>query len=441
LASLVNSSNTGTLGVAGLTTLNTLGVTGLTTLANTSNTGTLGVAGATTLNTLGVTGLTTLANTSNTGTLGVAGATTLNTLGVTGLTTLANTSNTGTLGVAGNVTFGANIYLPLGASGKGISAHSFTTNGNINDTLNNAPSYGMGVTSNFTGLGPYTNSSTQPLQIAHYYGINFVGGTGNWVNNASHMAIVDGKVGIQNKNPQYALDVNGNVGVSGGITATAGSAIHATGILTSAGNCAVGQNGGTYIDLGGPFGAGNSGSQITMHGNASVKGGLAVDGSLGATGGFYGRLITNTWIQSTDSQNRLYFANNDHTFIGTTAGFGWYFQNNNGNVCNVTNGGDIYANGNITAYSDVRKKENIVTIDSALDKVMAMRGVYYTRKDIPGPRQLGLIAQEVEAVVPEVVLTDSEGMKSVAYANIVGLLIEAIKTQQSTIDSLVAKCL
>ena len=72
---------------------------------------------------------------------------------------------------------------------------------------------------------------------------------------------------------------------------------------------------------------------------------------------------------------------------------------------------------------------------------MSMRGVYYTRKDVPGPRQLGVIAQEVEAVVPEVVLTDSEGMKSVAYANIVGLLIEAIKTQQSTIDSLVRKCL
>ena len=105
--------------------------------------------------------------------------------------------------------------------------------------------------------------------------------------------------------------------------------------------------------------------------------------------------------------------------------------------------GDIYASANITAYSDVRAKENILTIDSALDKVMALRGVYYTRKDNPGPRHVGVIAQEVEAILPEVVMTDSEGKKSVAYGNIVALLLEGMKEQQemiqgqkSTIESL-----
>jgi hypothetical protein len=101
--------------------------------------------------------------------------------------------------------------------------------------------------------------------------------------------------------------------------------------------------------------------------------------------------------------------------------------------------GDVTARGNVTAYSDVRAKENIATIDSALDKVMALRGVYYTRKDNPGPRQVGVIAQEVEAILPEVVMTDSEGKKSVAYGNIVALLLEGMKEQQSTIKSLLSR--
>ena len=101
--------------------------------------------------------------------------------------------------------------------------------------------------------------------------------------------------------------------------------------------------------------------------------------------------------------------------------------------------GNIYASGNVTAYSDMRAKENITTIDSALDKVMALRGVYYTRKDIVGPRQVGVIAQEVEEILPEVVITDSEGKKSVAYGNIVALLIEGMKQQQSTIEALLSR--
>jgi len=106
--------------------------------------------------------------------------------------------------------------------------------------------------------------------------------------------------------------------------------------------------------------------------------------------------------------------------------------------------GDIYSSGNVTAYSDVRAKENIVTIDSPLDKIMKMRGVYYTRKDatqIQRKRQVGVIAQEIEEVLPEVVMTDEteNKNKSVAYGNIVALLIEGMKAQQSTIDSLLTR--
>lgn len=81
-----------------------------------------------------------------------------------------------------------------------------------------------------------------------------------------------------------------------------------------------------------------------------------------------------------------------------------------------------------TIPSDSRLKDNIVTVDSALDKVMKMRGVYFNKLDDP-IRRIGVIAQEVESVLPEVVHTDDspDQMKAVSYANIVGLLIEAIK--------------
>jgi hypothetical protein len=106
-------------------------------------------------------------------------------------------------------------------------------------------------------------------------------------------------------------------------------------------------------------------------------------------------------------------------------------------LANVNVGGALTVAGNITATgtitgndlvasSDRRLKQNIVTIESALDKVMQLRGVYFTRSE--SERQyLGVIAQEIEEVIPEVVHTDSDGMKSVAYGNIIGLLIEAIK--------------
>jgi hypothetical protein len=93
--------------------------------------------------------------------------------------------------------------------------------------------------------------------------------------------------------------------------------------------------------------------------------------------------------------------------------------------------GDFTAVGNITAYSDERLKSNIRTIDNALDKVLQMRGVYY---DKDGITSTGVVAQEIEKIFPEVV-QDGE-FKSVAYGNIVGVLIEAIKELKQEIDML-----
>jgi|21_taG_2_1085346.scaffolds.fasta_scaffold21710_1 hypothetical protein len=91
---------------------------------------------------------------------------------------------------------------------------------------------------------------------------------------------------------------------------------------------------------------------------------------------------------------------------------------------NVT--GTLTATTEVTVSSDVRFKSNIETIDSALDKVKAMRGVYFDKKD---KRSVGVIAQEMQEVMPEVVVTDDTEDKhlSVAYGNLVGVLIEAVK--------------
>ena len=98
--------------------------------------------------------------------------------------------------------------------------------------------------------------------------------------------------------------------------------------------------------------------------------------------------------------------------------------------------GNFTATGDITAYSDERLKRNIETISDPLDIVTKLRGVKF-EKD--GRHSTGIIAQEVEEVLPEVVHTDAEGMKSVAYGNVVGVLIEAIKDQQAQIDDLISR--
>ena len=103
--------------------------------------------------------------------------------------------------------------------------------------------------------------------------------------------------------------------------------------------------------------------------------------------------------------------------------------------------GDILASGNVTAYSDLQLKDNIKSIDNAIEKVLALRGVSFTRIDTEDKdkKHIGVIAQEVEQVLPEVVQEHSDGIKSVAYGNMVGLLIEAIKEQQNQIESLKAE--
>ena len=76
--------------------------------------------------------------------------------------------------------------------------------------------------------------------------------------------------------------------------------------------------------------------------------------------------------------------------------------------------------------SDQRTKTNIKTIDNALFKVLQLRGIEYNDIEI-GDRRIGLIAQEVEGIIPEIVHTNNEGVKALAYGNMAGLFVNAIK--------------
>jgi len=87
--------------------------------------------------------------------------------------------------------------------------------------------------------------------------------------------------------------------------------------------------------------------------------------------------------------------------------------------------GAIFATGDITAFSDRRLKTDVETIDGALQKVQDMRGVYYTSQ-VTNERGVGVIAQELQEVCPELVKDKGEFL-GVAYGNITGILIEAIK--------------
>lgn len=153
---------------------------------------------------------------------------------------------------------------------------------------------------------------------------------------------------------------------------------------------------------------------------------------------------------------------NDFTFMGrdnTDCGihntnYTWAFYHTigglNGYRTSTTSGsyphyfeGTIYSTGNVVAYSDERGKKEIKTIENALDKVIQLRGVSYKKSifedgDVHANKiHIGVIAQEVEKVVPEVVLYAEDVDKyAVDYGHFAGLFIEAFKDQQILINNL-----
>lgn len=111
----------------------------------------------------------------------------------------------------------------------------------------------------------------------------------------------------------------------------------------------------------------------------------------------------------------------------------------------IVDGSGTYT-GSWTSVSDKRYKDDIKNLEAALGDVVQLQGVTYKWKKDEYPdknfttgKQIGLIAQDVENIIPELVETNSEGYKSIDYSKISVLLIEAIKEQQKQIENLTWK--
>ena len=100
----------------------------------------------------------------------------------------------------------------------------------------------------------------------------------------------------------------------------------------------------------------------------------------------------------------------------------------------ATTSAGVTVTGIVDSTSDIKLKENIKTIENSLDKVLKLRGVEFDWKESK-EHSIGVIAQEVEEVLPELV-HETKGTKTVSYGNITAVLIEAIKEQNEIINNM-----
>ena len=160
-------------------------------------------------------------------------------------------------------------------------------------------------------------------------------------------------------------------------------------------------------------------------GRANFNGGIALPANTDI------QLNSGTW--SGEKSFKIQAHSNSHYLQYTT---NFIVRNNTGNDRFVVdNAGNGTFTANVTAFSDERLKDNIQTLENGLDKVEQLRGVTYTREN---KKEIGVIAQEVEKILPEIVLTanDEMGTKSVDYGKITSVLIEAIKELSARVKEL-----
>jgi hypothetical protein len=148
--------------------------------------------------------------------------------------------------------------------------------------------------------------------------------------------------------------------------------------------------------------------------------------SVGSGNGLTGGTITSTGSLSMSG-----------SYSGTFTASGLASSGSISAASNITAQGNITAAGNVTAYSDRKLKDNLEKIGDALAKVRQLTGYTYTRKDLDDKtkRHTGLIAQDVEVVLPEAV-EEYDGIKGVAYGNMMGLVFEAIKELDDKLEEI-----
>jgi hypothetical protein len=133
------------------------------------------------------------------------------------------------------------------------------------------------------------------------------------------------------------------------------------------------------------------------------------------------------WKQSINDSNTIY--TNKNLYIDYTSNDNYYKFKVNGN---------IFASGEIYCSSDINLKTNISNITEPIKKLEKINGVYYNLISNQ-KRCIGLIAQEVEKIIPEIVYTNVDNTKGIAYNNMMGLIVESIKELSYRIEKLEEK--
>lgn len=159
-------------------------------------------------------------------------------------------------------------------------------------------------------------------------------------------------------------------------------------------------------------------------------------GAFQSTGG-----IISGNVNIVDGSNTMYLGigNSGASIYGSTTDYG--IQSGQGTMLFNIPTGNFTVSGNVTAFSDVRVKDEIATVKDALTKIKKIRGVSYRRAD-NGEKNIGVIAQEIADVVPEVVKPvgdESDPTLTVAYGNMAALFIEAIKEIEARLTAIERK--
>ncbi len=197
-------------------------------------------------------------------------------------------------------------------------------------------------------------------------------------------------------------------------------------------------------------------SLTSITAGSSTTGAIAYSGTTKTEGQFYGGTTTPDGTTRLNYNGDLY-ANN---FVGTINGNNsatantpntLVLRDSSGNIsANVSTFTEVRSYGDIIAYysSDERLKENVISIQSPIDKIKKINGYtfdwtdeYLNSKGVVDnyffkKHDIGVIAQEIEVVLPELVVTKPDGYKAVKYEKLVALLIESIKEQQKSIEAL-----
>lgn len=217
--------------------------------------------------------------------------------------------------------------------------------------------------------------------------------------------------------PYNSTNPSGYITASGSITGSSGSC---TGNAATATRWATGRT----IALTGDV----TGTSVAFDGSAALSFAATLANS-GVAAGTYTKVIVDAKGRVTTGAS---LASAD-----VTGALGYTPANKAGEsfTGSISVAGTITATGDITAYSDASLKTEVATISNALDLVTKLRGVSFTRID-SGNRGIGVIAQELAAVVPEAVQANDDGLLSVAYGNLVGVLIEAVKELANKVERL-----